>query len=84
MPSAKSSFNRRPWPRRVQHGVPSSEGGTAFGAFVGVIGFTGGYAAELDLRQVIQPMARVQGIAVGSRSSFEAMTAPSLCTTSSP
>lgn len=45
----------------------------AFGGFVGVIGFTGGYAAELDLRQVIGPMLRVQGIAVGSRSGFEAM-----------
>lgn len=45
----------------------------AFGGFVGVVGFTGGYAAELDLRQLIRPMLRVQGIAVGSRSAFEAM-----------
>ena len=28
MPSTKNSFNRRPWPPRVQHGVPSSAGGT--------------------------------------------------------
>jgi NADPH:quinone reductase-like Zn-dependent oxidoreductase len=45
----------------------------AFGAFVGIIGFTGGFTSEIDLRQVIRPMIRVQGIAVGSRSSFEAM-----------
>lgn len=45
----------------------------AFGGFVGVIGFTGGYGAEIDIRQLIGPMLRLQGIAVGSRSSFEAM-----------
>jgi NADPH:quinone reductase-like Zn-dependent oxidoreductase len=45
----------------------------AWGGFVGVIGFTGGYGAELDIRQLIAPMLRLQGIAVGSRSSFEAM-----------
>ena len=45
----------------------------AFGGFVGVIGFTGGFRAEIDVRQLIGPMVRVQGIAVGSRNSFEAM-----------
>ncbi|MEJ0068578.1 MAG: NAD(P)-dependent alcohol dehydrogenase [Pseudomonadota bacterium] len=45
----------------------------AFGAFVGVIGFTAGHTAEFDLRQILGPMIRIQGIAVGSRSSFEAM-----------
>ena len=28
MPSAEGNFNRRPWPRRIQHGVPASAGGT--------------------------------------------------------
>lgn len=46
---------------------------TAFGGFVGVIGFVGGYQACVDIRQLIGPMVRVQGIAVGSRSRFEAM-----------
>jgi len=45
----------------------------AFGGFVGVIGFTAGHAAEFDLRQLIGPLVRVQGIATGSRSSFEGM-----------
>ena len=45
----------------------------AFGGYVGVVGFTGGYAAELDLRQLIGPLVRLQGRAVGSRSDFEAM-----------
>lgn len=44
-----------------------------FGGFIGVIGFVGGYSASLDIRQLIGPMARVQGIAVGSRARFEAM-----------
>jgi NADPH:quinone reductase-like Zn-dependent oxidoreductase len=50
-----------------------SLGAAAWGGFVGVIGFTGGYGAGLDIRQLIAPMLRMQGIAVGSRSSFEAM-----------
>jgi len=45
----------------------------AFGGFVGVIGFVGGFEAKLDIRQLIGPMLRVQGIAVGSRRRFEAM-----------
>ncbi|MBI1396670.1 MAG: zinc-binding dehydrogenase [Betaproteobacteria bacterium] len=45
----------------------------AFGGFVGVVGFVGGYEATLPLRALIGPMIRVQGIAVGSRARFEAM-----------
>ena len=45
----------------------------AFGGFVGIIGFTGGYKTEVDIRQIIAPMLRIQGIAVGSRNRFEAM-----------
>lgn len=45
----------------------------AFGGFIGVVGFVGGYKAEIPLRAVIGPMVRIQGIAVGSRARFEAM-----------
>jgi NADPH:quinone reductase-like Zn-dependent oxidoreductase len=45
----------------------------AFGAYVGVVGFTQGHAADLDVRQIIGPMIRIHGIAVGSRTGFEAM-----------
>jgi NADPH:quinone reductase-like Zn-dependent oxidoreductase len=45
----------------------------AFGAFIGLVGFTGSHASQLDVRQVIMPMIRIQGIAVGSRNGFEAM-----------
>jgi NADPH:quinone reductase-like Zn-dependent oxidoreductase len=44
-----------------------------FGGFIGVVGFVGGYTAEIALRAVIGPMIRIQGIAVGSRARFEAM-----------
>lgn len=44
-----------------------------FGGFIGVVGFVGGYKAEIPLRAVIGPMVRIQGIAVGSRARFEAM-----------
>ena len=44
-----------------------------FGGFVAIIGFVAGYEATIELRQLIGPMARVQGIAVGSRTRFEAM-----------
>lgn len=46
----------------------------AFGGFVGIVGFVAGYKATIPLRQVIGPMVRVQGIAVGSRERFEAMS----------
>ena len=38
-----------------------------------MIGFLGGFDANIDIRHLIFPLARVQGIAVGSRSQFEAM-----------
>jgi NADPH:quinone reductase-like Zn-dependent oxidoreductase len=53
--------------------LPASLAATAFGGFVGVIGFVGGFTAEIDVRRLLGPMLRVQGIAVGSRSGFEAM-----------
>jgi NADPH:quinone reductase-like Zn-dependent oxidoreductase len=45
----------------------------AFGGFVGVVGFVASTEATIDLRRMIGPMVRVQGIAVGSRERFEAM-----------
>lgn len=45
----------------------------SFGGFIGIVGFVGGYQAEIALRAVIGPMVRMQGIAVGSRARFEAM-----------
>ena len=53
--------------------LPQALAAAAFGGFVGVIGFVGGYGATIDMRQLIGPMVRVQGIAVGSRTRFEAM-----------
>jgi len=53
--------------------LPQALTAAAFGGFVGVIGFVGGYQASLDVRQLIGPMLRVHGIAVGSRTRFEAM-----------
>jgi NADPH:quinone reductase-like Zn-dependent oxidoreductase len=53
--------------------LPQALSAVAFGGFVGVIGFVGGYQAGMDIRQLIGPMVRVQGIAVGSRTRFEAM-----------
>ena len=53
--------------------LPQALAAVAFGGFVGVIGFVGGFEARLDVRQLLGPMVRLQGIAVGSRSRFEAM-----------
>lgn len=53
--------------------IPQSLGALAFGGFIGVIGFVGGYEASVNIRQIIGPMARIQGIAVGSRARFESL-----------
>lgn len=53
--------------------LPKSLSALAFGGFVGVVGFVAGYEATIPLRALIGPMVRVQGIAVGSRTRFEAM-----------
>jgi len=45
----------------------------AFGGFITIIGFTGGPSANLDIRQVIGSLVRMEGITTGSRSGFEAM-----------
>lgn len=54
-------------------GLAKSLSATAFGGFVGVVGFVAGYEASISLRQLIGPMIRVQGIAVGSKARFEQM-----------
>jgi NADPH:quinone reductase-like Zn-dependent oxidoreductase len=46
---------------------------TAFGGFLGVVGFTGGFDASFDLRLVVGMLTRIQGFAPGSRTSFEEM-----------
>ncbi|MBV8524114.1 MAG: zinc-binding dehydrogenase [Acetobacteraceae bacterium] len=53
--------------------LPRSLNAAAFGGFIAVVGFVAGYEATVQLRSFIGPMIRVQGIAVGSRASFEAM-----------
>jgi len=53
--------------------LPQALAAAAYGGYVGVIGFVGGTEATVDVRQLIMPMARVHGIAVGSRTGFEAM-----------
>ena len=45
----------------------------AFGAFVGVVGYTGAFDEPFDLRHLIGGLTRLQGFAPGSRASFEAM-----------
>lgn len=53
--------------------LSKSVGAAAFGGFVGVIGFTGGHTGPFDVRAMIGSLPRMQGIATGSRSGFEAM-----------
>ena len=45
----------------------------SFGGFVGVVGFVGGFETPLNIRQLIGPMVRMQGIVVGSRAGLEAL-----------
>lgn len=54
--------------------LSSSLSAAAWGGFVAIVGFVAGYSAEIGIRQIISPMLRIQGIAVGSRSRFEEMT----------
>jgi NADPH:quinone reductase-like Zn-dependent oxidoreductase len=53
--------------------LPESLAATAFGGFIGVIGFLGGSTVPLNIRQLIGPMVRMQGIVVGSRAHLEAV-----------
>jgi NADPH:quinone reductase-like Zn-dependent oxidoreductase len=40
---------------------------SAFGGFIGLVGFVGGYETVLNVRQLIGPMVRIEGIVVGSK-----------------
>ena len=40
---------------------------SAFGGFIGLVGFVGGYETSLNVRQLIGPMVRIEGIVVGSK-----------------
>ena len=51
--------------------LPKALAATAFGGFVGVVGFIGGFEAGISLTQLLGPMVRMQGIAVGSRRRVE-------------
>lgn len=46
---------------------------TALGGFVGVVGFVGGMASDVPVRQLIGGLVRVQGMFVGPRDSFVQM-----------
>ncbi|CAN5296651.1 NAD(P)-dependent alcohol dehydrogenase [soil metagenome] len=46
---------------------------TALGGFVGVVGFVGGMASDVPVRQLIGGLVRVQGMFVGPRDSFMQM-----------
>ncbi len=43
----------------------------AFGGFIGLVGFVGGYESQLNVRQLIGPMLRIEGIVVGSRRALQ-------------
>lgn len=45
----------------------------SFGGFIGVVGFLGGFEVPINVRQLIGPMVRLQGIVVGSRATLEAV-----------
>ena len=53
--------------------LPQSLAATAFGGFVGVVGYVAGFEAQIAVRQLLVPMLRVHGIAIGSRARFETM-----------
>ena len=53
--------------------LPQSLAAIAFGGFIAVVGFVGGYETPLNIRQLIGPKVRLQGIVVGSRAGLEAM-----------
>jgi len=53
--------------------LPQSLDAAGWGGFVAVVGFVAGYSAEVGIRQILAPMLRIQGMAVGSKKSFESM-----------
>jgi len=55
--------------------LPQALKSMAFGGFVGVVGFLGGFEVQLPIVAMIEQMLRIEGIAVGSLQQFEAMNA---------
>lgn len=53
--------------------LPQALSVLAFGGFVGVVGFLGGFKTTLPIVPLIEKIVRIQGIAVGARDRFEAM-----------
>ena len=53
--------------------LPQAIEATAFGGFVGVVGFLGGFETRLPIVPLVESILRIQGIAVGARDQFEAM-----------
>lgn len=53
--------------------IPQSLNACAFGGFIGVIGFVGGYETTLNIRQLIGPKIRMEGIVVGSQKMLQEM-----------
>lgn len=53
--------------------LPQALEALAFGGFVSVVGFLGGFETRLGIVPLIEKMIRLQGIAVGPRDQFEAM-----------
>lgn len=53
--------------------LPEAIKALAFGGFIGVVGFLGGFETSLNLVALLERMIRIKGIAVGSRDQFEAM-----------
>lgn len=57
----------------VGNTLDQSLAAVSFGGFIGVVGFLGGFEVPLNVRQLIGPMVRLQGIVVGSRARLEAV-----------
>ena len=53
--------------------LPKAMSTLAFGGYVGVVGFLGGFETPLNVGPLIGQLIRIQGIAVGARDRFEAM-----------
>lgn len=53
--------------------LPQALSVLAFGGYVAVVGFLGGFETRLNIVPLIEKMIRVVGIAVGARDRFEAM-----------
>lgn len=53
--------------------LPQAMSTLAFGGYVGVVGFLGGFETKLNVVPLIERMIRIHGIAVGARDRFEAM-----------